>query len=279
MTVVETLFEVTPSAFRASAWPDRVRFQPGSPARAAALGVVVPDALRTPAAFLAAHPGVAWLHRAEAGRYEHETAIDARRAVDRLAAGDMFDVRDVQTWLPEVAGWLTQLAHELATTERAAYCHAFVSPGGTGVPKHFDNREVIVVQLAGTKRWELAPNTELPQPVAAHVVGGRVHALNAHAAAALSEPAMPGGTVEHVLEPGAALFVPRGYWHRTHALTDSLSLSFGVRAPSRAEHLLEALGAELGRDPAWRAPAFDPTRLSPTTLDAMRAAVARLRER
>jgi 50S ribosomal protein L16 3-hydroxylase len=134
------------------------------------------------------------------------------------------------------------------------------------------------VQLAGRKRWELAANTALPYPLSPHVAGGPVHALNQHAAAALADREMPADTITHVLEPGAALFVPRGMWHRTHALDDSLSLSFGLRAPSRAEQLLEALGDELGRDPAWRAPAFDPARLPRATIDALRAAVARLRE-
>lgn len=276
-SVVEALFERSADAFRADAWPDRTCFQAGSPARAARLGALVPEALHAPAAFLAAHPGVAWLHRVDPDRYDHDEAVGPARAAERLAGGEMFDVRDVQTWLPEAAHWLAQLARELGTRERAAYCHAFVSPRGSGVPKHFDNREVFVVQISGTKRWELAPNTALPCPLAPHVVGGSVHALNKHAASALAEPELRDATV-HVLEPGAALFVPRGMWHRTQALDDSLSLSFGLRTPSRVEVLLEALGVELGRDPVWRAPAYDPARLPRATLDAIRAAVARLRE-
>lgn len=247
---------------------------------------LVPDpSLHDPVAFLRAHRGVAWLHEVGAdGGYDHDTSVDVEAAVERFRAGTMMDLRHVQTWIPAVRAWLDELAAELGLSgvEHGGYCHAFVCPAGSGVPKHFDNRDVIVVQLVGRKRWELADNPALVHPLAAHVVGGPVHALNRHAPAeALAAPALPASAVTHVLEPGAALFVPRGTWHRTHALEASLSLSFGFRAPSRLEQAIAAAVAELGRDPAWRAPAYDVTRAGGDEVvafvRAMRAAIARLR--
>lgn len=270
-------------AFSAQVWPTNVHVCPGSPERAAMVRELVEDRLRDPAAFLAAYPGVAWQHAAGAdGSYDHETSLDAASAVARFHAGAMFDVRDIQTWLPSVRAWLAQLTDQLAlgAAARASYCHAFVCPSGSGVPKHFDNREVIVVQLVGRKRWQLAANPIIEHPLAPHVVGGPVHALNRHVARELEDPAMHDATT-HVLEPGAVLFVPRGTWHRTHALDDSLSFSFGFRVPSRVEALVAAAAQALARDPAWCAPAYDVTARRPPgiehTLTTLREVIERLR--
>jgi len=280
--LVARLLGMPLDAFRAHVWPLRAHVTPGSAERAAMVHQLVDARLLEPSAFLAAAPGLAWQHgTTEAGTYDHDTSLDTARAVARFGAGAMFDVRNLQTWNPAVAAWLAQIAEqlELGAAARASYCHAFVCPRGSGVPKHFDNREVFVVQLVGRKRWELAPNP-FEYPLAAHVVGGPVHALNRHAAG-LADPEMPVGET-HVLEPGAVLFLPRGMWHRTHALEDSLSFSFGVRVPSRVEALVSAVAAALSEAPAWRAPAYDVHVHRPAgielTVAAIRAAIDRLRD-
>ena len=281
--LIERLFGESLATFRAEAWPDRVRSHAGAPERLGELFAL--PALADPVTLLGAHRGVISLYRLSAdGGYDNDTRLDAATAVEQFRGGAMLDLRDVQRWLPPVQDWLDQLVDELgiAGVARATYCHAFVSPAGTGVPKHFDNREVIVVQIRGQKQWTLAPNPALAHPLMPHVVGGPVHALNRHVPReVLTDPTMPPGAVTHVLEPGAALLVPRGTWHRTHALEDSLSLSFGLRVPSRVESFLEAVAAALRDDPAWQAPAYDLTVVRPPGVErfvaAMRGAIGRLR--
>ncbi len=269
--------------FVAACWPDRPCHAAGSPARRAAL--VPADVPADPRALIRAHGGPAWLHgTGPGGAYDHDTSVDAATAVARFDAGAMMDLRDLQRGFAGVRAMLAHLVDELGLTAlaRASYCHAFVSPAGTGVAKHFDNREVIVVQVAGRKRWRLAANTALPAPLMAHVVGGPTHPYNLRAGAAgLDDPAMPADAETLVLEPGAALFVPRGAWHETHALDDSVSLSFGFRIPSWAEVFVDHARRALAADPAWTAPAFDVTADPPAGTEAfvraMGAALARLR--
>jgi 50S ribosomal protein L16 3-hydroxylase len=283
---IERVLGVSPEQFLADHWPDKILHADRSVEALEDLASL--EELRDIARFLEANPGRAWLHRTTAdGAYDHETSVDAATAARLYEHGEMMDIRDVQAWIPAVKTWLSRFHTELGLEAFAhgGYCHAFVSPAGTGVPKHFDNREVIVVQIIGTKRWELAPNDALRAPLMPHVAGGPIHALNSQAGsrAALDELQMPEPVVQHTLSPGSAVFVPRGVWHRTHALEDSLSLSFGLRIPSWAELFVNTALQELAKDEAWRGTAVDLAQNRGPSADAivetMRSVLAVLRSR
>lgn len=275
--LIERLFGMPLARFRAEHWPARPAVAAGGRDALAELAAV--PALRGVAELLEARLGAVWLHRrTAAGSYDHETSVDPGAAAGLFAAGTMLDIRDLQRSIPVVQAWLARLHAELAVELAAGtgYCHAFVSPAGTGVPKHFDNREVIVVQLVGRKRWRVAPEPALAMPLRPHVAGMPAHAFNRAAGAVLDDPGMPASAASHELGPGAALFVPRGHWHATEALDDSLSLSFGLRAPSWAEVLVNTALSELAREPAWRAAARDLTGRDSPQIAAFRRGVARI---
>lgn len=211
-------------------------------------------------AFLRAHRGVIQLHDYAADGSVTHRPVDAAAAVAAFHAGAAMDARDIQTWFAPARAWLAALeaALGLASGEGSPYCHAFVAAPGAGAEKHFDNREVVVLQLLGRKQWLLAPNPAWPHPLMPHSAGAPPHPYNRKApAAVLADRAMPADAEERIMDPGAALFVPRGYWHATRALEPSLSFSFGVRCPTRVERFVERLRRELATDPAWRAPALD----------------------
>lgn len=256
MAALHTLLGMPAAGFLAAHWPAQPLFTTGDPAR---LGALTSDpAVRDIPAFLRAHRGLCQVHVRRADGHVHHESVDAETAVARYAAGAVMDLRDVQRWFAPARALLDALAGELGAT--AGYCHAFVSPAGTGVDKHFDNREVFAVHLLGAKRWRLAANPAWPLPLMPHAAGGPIHPLNRGAPPAeLADPEMPATAATHVLDPGAVVFVPRGHWHDTLALADSLSLSFGFRLPSRVERFTEALTAALADDPAWRATACDLT--------------------
>lgn len=281
---LSTLFEgVSSRDFLARFWPHAPLCHDGSPARLG--GLVASPQMQSILGFIRAHQGSAWLNlRLPNGRFSHETSVASDAAAALFQAGLMMDLRDVHKWYTPAAQWLQRLVTELKLTfaSHAGYCHAFVCPRGSGAPKHFDNREVIVVQLVGQKRWRIAANHALPQPLMPHVVGGPIHALNRHVAAdLLNDPEMPADSATYTLHPGSVLFLPRGFWHETHALQDSLSLSFGFRVPTWTEMFVNTAMAELARDPAWRAPAYDTTALRPDGIEpflrAMQSAIEALR--
>ena len=279
------LFEgISSQEFLARSWPHVPRFHSGRLARLGEL-TTAPQ-MKSILSFIRAHQGTAWLNlRLPDGSYSHETSVGADAAAPLFQAGLMMDLRDVHKWFAPAGQFLQRLVGELKLqfASHASYCHAFVCPQGTGAPKHFDNREVIVVQLHGQKRWRIAENQVLPRPLMPHVIGGPIHALNRHAPAEfLNDPAMPADSTTFVLQPGSVLFLPRGFWHETHALQDSLSLSFGFRVPTWAEMFVNTALSELSRDPNWRAPAFDSAAVRPDGIEsflrAMRAAIEALQK-
>jgi 50S ribosomal protein L16 3-hydroxylase len=118
---------------------------------------------------------------------------------------------------------------------------------------HFDDHEVIVVQLAGRKRWTIAQNTTVVNPL--HNAG---RALEGEAGRYADGPPPPdlrrGKAV--ALRPGSVLFLPRGYWHQTIAQERSISLTFGFRTPSWLDLLQQHLASTLSLRPEWRQTAW-----------------------
>lgn len=281
---IQLLLGLPPERFLAEYWPTVPRQFDGPIERLGELATL-PE-LRDVPSFITAHRGLAFLHRRRPdGSYDRETSIDI--AVDSAAAlatfesGTMMDLQNVERWQPTVRAWLRRLHAELELDRvaQADYCHAFVSPAATGVPKHFDNREVIAVQLVGRKRWRIAPNPTLPMPLMPHVAGDVTHPFNRHAAgAALDDPDMPADSVSYELGPGSAIFIPRGYWHATHALDDSLSLSFGFRVSSWVELFANTAIQQLSREPAWRATAYDTERTRPPGIETFLRTLERVIE-
>ena len=182
--------------------------------------VLGPGGTLDPATY--SHPSLPWGPSA----LHHVLRPEAVVALMRQGASLAFDRLDrqlaaVRPLRLAVARWLC------AETSVNAYLSP---PGGSAFPPHWDTQDVFVLQTAGTKRWWVyAPQRPLPLRVDACPPGG------------LSEPGEL--LLDVVLEPGDALYVPRGFVH--HALagdTASLHLSVSV-TPLTTADLLGALGA------------------------------------
>ena len=104
-------------------------------------------------------------------------------------------------------------------------------PGAQGFKPHHDTHDVLVLQVDGRKHWTIhPPAVELPlrtQPskdLGPDPVGGR-------------EP-----LVDAVLEPGDALYLPRGYLHSAQTTDDrSIHLTVGLLATTWADVLTDLL--------------------------------------
>jgi ribosomal protein L16 Arg81 hydroxylase len=134
--------------------------------------------------------------------------------VRHLVEGTTFICFGVDDHAPELAAWSEQL--ERATGRRSGW-NAYLSHGASeGFGAHWDDHDVLVVQVVGTKRWELHEPVE-PAPVrgrSPEEVGG----------------ARPWATVD--LEPGDVLALPRGWGHRVLGTsTWSVHLTAPLRAP------------------------------------------------
>lgn len=163
---------------------------------------------------------------------------------------------EVHQHAPALVPWLESIRAELglsALTQQR--CLVYATPAGTGTAPHFDQNLNVVLQLAGTKTWWLAPNTHVTDPLTRHTMGQPVDGeLQGYASLPMPD-AMPPDRAEIVLGPGALLVVPRGMWHATHATTDALSLNFTFTAPTWIDLLTAALRSRLSLSTAWRATA------------------------
>jgi bifunctional lysine-specific demethylase and histidyl-hydroxylase NO66 len=171
-----------------------------------------------------------------------------------------------RTW-PPVIDFCTRLAAELGHPVQA---NSYVTPPSSrGFSAHYDVHDVFVLQLAGRKHWTIhAP--VLADPLRDQGWGQRSAAV----AAAAEQPPV----IDAVLEPGDALYLPRGWLHAATALGEvSAHLTVGIHVVSRFA-LVEALTALVADDPALRATlplgidVADPAALAPH-LESVRAAL------
>jgi hypothetical protein len=137
-----------------------------------------------------------------------------------------------RTW-PPLVGFATTLSDEVG---HPVQVNAYVTPPqNRGFAPHYDVHDVFVLQVAGRKHWtvhEPAVRDPLPdQPWEQH--------RSAVTAAANRTP-----LIDTVLEPGDALYLPRGTVHAARALGEtSIHLTVGIHPVTRYQlvrHLLDA---------------------------------------
>ncbi|MFF1959356.1 cupin domain-containing protein [Streptomyces sp. NPDC058220] len=100
-----------------------------------------------------------------------------------------------------------------------------------GFGTHWDDHDVIVVQIEGSKRWQIfGPTRRLPM----------------YRDIAAPEPPPDKPVAELVLHPGDVLYLPRGWWHAVIADqgTHSLHLTCGI-TPHTGAHLIGWLSETL----------------------------------
>lgn len=110
------------------------------------------------------------------------------------------------------------------------HANAYVSRNGAeGFGSHWDDHDVLVLQLHGRKLWEVFAPTQL-SPALPYI----------HRDAA-------GATVwSGMLEAGQALLIPRGWPHRVIGLDElSVHYSFGIKRPTMRDTVELALGNNL----------------------------------
>jgi len=172
--------------------------------------------------------------------------VSEDRVLREFAAGATIVLQALhRTWEP-VATTARELAADLG---HPVQVNAYVTPPqNQGFADHYDVHDVLVVQVAGEKRWRVRPPV-LDAPLRTQPWTGRRDAV---AVAAAVDP-----VVDAVLRPGDCLYLPRGWLHSATALGGvSTHLTFGIH-PWTVRHLVDdlvrAAGSRLDDDPAARA--------------------------
>jgi bifunctional lysine-specific demethylase and histidyl-hydroxylase MINA len=130
------------------------------------------------------------------------------------------ELRPLSPALDELARALEFMLHAPVTAS------AFWSRGGMRAPVHYDDHDLIVVQLRGDKRWYLA---EKPSELPNTWTSGGAESLELGAHASID------------MHPGDLLYLPRGTLHSVDSDTESLHLSIGFTPLTVREAVIAAL--------------------------------------
>jgi hypothetical protein len=184
------------------------------------------------------------------GTHRQATAVASDDAIGFHDAGHTLYLHDAQT--PALGRWHRALAVELGHAADRTTFSLFAGRRTAGTRCHFDSLENITIQLRGRKRWRIAPNEHIREPVHNWVTGQTVPPSLAHHAPRGLPARMPDGAYEIDLRAGDVLYIPRGWWHETETAADSLAAFVAFVHRPWADVVISALRQRLLLDPAWR---------------------------
>lgn len=148
-----------------------------------------------------------------------------------LKAGQTLIVRSLHRFHAPIRRFAHELAAELGHPVKV---NAFVTPPNSqGVDLHFDVQDVLVLQIAGAKRW-LLRTPPLPDPLAAHAWFD----VSAQRRKELQDASQP--LADLVLRAGDSLYLPRGTMHSPMTQNElSIHLTVAVSRTTRHDLLTE----------------------------------------
>ena len=157
------------------------------------------------------------------------------RILARMDEGSTLVLQALHRSWPPLVRFGSRLSAELG---HPVQINAYITPpDNRGFAAHYDVHDVFVLQVAGRKRWTIhAPVLVDPLP------HQEWEGYKAEVAARATEEPL----IDAVLEPGDALYLPRGTIHSAEALGEtSIHLTVGVHPLTRYDvvrHLLELAG-------------------------------------
>jgi len=178
------------------------------------------------------------------------STLEARKLFQE-GSGLCFD--DANQFSPLLDEWPQGIRADLGLSALAfSRSLIYATKEGKGTAPHFDQNINFVIQISGTKKWWIAPNKHVDNPLTRHTIGIEMEPeLSSYAKGNMPET-FPDDGIEFTLRPGSVLFVPRGSWHMTEALSDAVSLNFTFTAPCWMDILLTALRGRLAQSSEWR---------------------------
>ena len=171
-----------------------------------------------------------------------EDAVDPGRIYAHFRAGKTLIHGGLNLTRPNLRALARSMTERFAAKSEAV---AFLTPAGQRGSIHSDPTDVYVIQLEGTKRWQIWPTPQVRRP------GDDKDSFDS-----LPEPVL-----DLSVQPGDVLYIPYSTPHRASA-EGSVSLHVTVVAGPRtwAHHLLSAVQDILHNDPEfWDTPYLDDT--------------------
>ena len=169
-----------------------------------------------------------------------EDAIDPGRIYAHFRAGKTLIHGGLNLTRPNLRALARSMTDRFAAKSEAV---AFLTPAGQRGSTHSDPTDVYVIQLEGTKRWQIWPTPQVRRP------GDDKDSFDS----------LPDRVLDLSLQPGDVLYIPHNTPHRASA-EGNVSLHVTVVAGPRtwAHHLLSAVQDILHNGPEfWDTPYLD----------------------
>jgi ribosomal protein L16 Arg81 hydroxylase len=168
--------------------------------------------------------------------YVKQGKVDAAALSKLLDQGVSVIFNLLEEYVPAIRVLCKNLERD--TSERVGAAAIVTSGRGGALKCHYDPEDVVVLQVAGTKRWQV-----FSSPVVNPVPG-------------IPEKLPPEGppVFDRLLEPGDFLFVPAGHWHHCeNGGHRSLHISV-LFVPPNGRQLMTALVSQLSAEETFRRP-------------------------
>lgn len=169
--------------------------------------------------------------------------VDSAKVLAQFAAGSTIVLQGLHRLWPPVIDFVRGMVDDLGHPVQA---NAYITPqSNRGFDPHYDVHDVFVLQASGRKHWTVhEPVFDDPlvsQPWSDHRPAIETRVRD-------DDP-----IIDTVLEPGDALYLPRGWLHSAEALGDtSIHLTIGVSAVTALD-VVRAVVDELGNVDTLRA--------------------------
>jgi hypothetical protein len=118
--------------------------------------------------------------------------------------------------------WIAALCEDIQLSFPHAYANTYLTPAGCqAVSAHADDRDVLVIQIVGSKEWKVYQKVPIPYPYPHEQVGKNELEVPDEV---LQGPVL----MERTMRPGDVLYMPRGYVHQARALPSEPSFHVTV---------------------------------------------------
>lgn len=146
--------------------------------------------------------------------FRHKDASNTPEILRLLQQGATLVLENVERSQPQLSRLLDALSAELLLD-----CHfnLYLSyPGQIGYPIHYDSHDFLILQIAGSKKWQIFEKT---------LSDAQIHPQ----APRHNQPEWQNLIQTHTLTAGDVLYVPKGFWHQVQAEHEpSLHLTLGL---------------------------------------------------
>jgi 50S ribosomal protein L16 3-hydroxylase len=191
----------------------------------------------------------AWHHR---GNKVVREPVKAQAALAAYAQGSSLYFLHLDRKVPMIRRLCRTIEQQSGCPSGSVQAQLFAAPRGSEIGLHYDHDDNINMLLRGAKEWSWGENTLERLPLA----GAFFCELEARTNKPLASPSLESSSSV----AGDVRFIPRGYWHQTQSVEESVSITFAMRPPYALEVALRELATTLFpefeecREFVWSAP-------------------------